>query len=125
MTPLQQQFDILKVGYPQAQLTDLPDGSHLITVPDFKLPPGWSKPQVTVKFIAPPGYPFGRPDCFWADSDLKLANGSPPQRTGFNAIPHVGGTHLWFSWHVGAWNSNFDSLLTFLNVIKSRLNAPG
>jgi len=125
MTPLQEQFKILQEQYPGAQLTSLPDGSHLIEVPDFKLPPGWSKPQVTVKFLAPVGYPFGRPDCFWADSDLKLANGNPPQRTGPNPIPNVGGAHLWFSWHVGAWNPNSDNLVTYLYVIKRRLNEAG
>jgi len=64
MTPLQEQFKILQADYPQAELTPLPDGSHLITVPGIKLPPAWSKPAVTVKFVAPVGYPFGRPDCF-------------------------------------------------------------
>jgi hypothetical protein len=125
MTPLLEQFKILQVDYPQAQLTPLLDGSHLIAIPDFKLPLGWSKQIVTIKFLAPVGYPFGRPDCFWTDFDLKLANGNPPQRTGGNPIPNVGGQHLWFSWHLSAWNPNSDNLLTYVHVIKRRFNEAG
>ena len=122
MTPLQEQFKILQDAYPQALLTQLPDGSNLITVPDFDLPPGWSKMKATVKFLAPVGYPFGRPDCFWADFELRLANGNPPQRSGFNPIPNAPGQHLWFSWHLSVWNPNSDKLLTYLYVIKRRFN---
>jgi hypothetical protein len=124
MTPLQVQFNILQAEYPMAELKPLPDGSHLIVIPDIKLPPAWSKKSVKVKFIAPVGYPFGRPDCFWTDHDLLLSNGNPPQSTGPNEIPNAndGTPHLWFSWHLSAWNPNSDNLLTYLNVIKSRFN---
>jgi hypothetical protein len=124
MTPLQEQFKILKAEYPQAELKPLPDGSHLIVIPGIKLSSAWSKPTVEVKFVAPVGYPFGRPDCFWTDHDLRLSNGNPPQSTGPNAIPNANDDtpHLWFSWHLSAWNPNSDNLLTYLNVIKSRFN---
>lgn len=124
MTPLEQQFQLLFASQMQATLEGLPDGSHLITVPSIDLPTGWSKNQVSVKFIAPVGYPLARPDCFWTDADLKLANGAQPQNTGPNAIPHVSTPHLWFSWHVSSWNPNNDNLLTYLYVIKRRLQDP-
>jgi len=124
MTPLQEQFRILQAEYPKAELRSLPDGSHLIVVPDIKLSSAWSKPSVEVKFVAPVGYPFGRPDCFWVDHDLRLSNGNPPQSTGPNPIPYadVNTPVLWFSWHLGAWNPNSDNLLTYLYVIKNRFN---
>ena len=124
MTPLEEQFEIFRVDWPEARLERLPDGSHLVTVPNFVLPNGWSKPSSDIKFVAPVGYPFSRPDCFWADVDLRLAAGTMPQNTGGNAIPNVPTPHLWFSWHVGAWNPNVDNLLTYFYVVQRRLHDP-
>ena len=128
MTPLQEQFSILQAEHPQATMIPLQDGSHLIVVPAIGLSSAWSKSPVVVKFIAPVGYPFGRPDCFWTDHDLRLSNGNPPQCTGPNPIPNNVNTpysntpHLWFSWHLQGWNANSDNLLTYLHVIKCRFN---
>jgi hypothetical protein len=124
MTPTQQQFEVLRGTAAQASIQGLPDGSHLIVVPAYELPDGWSKPRVDVKFIAPVGYPLARPDCFWADVDLRLKNGNPPMNTGNTPLPYATGPHLWFSWHVATWNPNNDSLLTYLYVIKRRLHDP-
>ena len=124
MTPVEEQFEILRSYETGATLQKLPDGSHLITVGGVKLPSGWSKSTAEVRFLAPVGFPFAKPDCFWADSDLRLANGNPPQNTGGNPIPHVASSHLWFSWHVAPWNPNCDNLLTYWYVIKRRLADP-
>jgi hypothetical protein len=124
MTPLQEQFEILRNEEPGAECQRLGDGSYLIIVRGVELPDGWSKRIVEVRFIAPVGYPFGKPDCFWTDGDLRLANGTPPTNTNSNPIPHIGGGYLWFSWHVSSWDSNVDSLLTYFYVIKRRLWDP-
>ena len=124
MTPVEEQFEILRAYENGAVLQKLPDGSHLITIRGVKLPSGWSKQVIEAKFLAPVGYPFSKPDCFWTDPDLRLANGNPPKNTGSNPIPQVGSGNLWFSWHVSSWNPNSDSLLTYWNVIKRRLRDP-
>lgn len=124
MTPIEQQFELVKNQVSTAELKRLPDGSFLVSIPEFALPDGWSKPSVHLKFVAPVGYPLARPDCFWTDADLRLASRNMPQNTGATPIPHVGGQHLWFSWHLSSWNPNSDSLLTYLNVIKRRLHDP-
>lgn len=124
MNPLEQQFEILKGYRPEAESQLLPDGSYLISVPNISLPAGWSKQTTTVLFIAPVGYPLARPDCFWTDADLRLSNGGSPQNTGPNPIPNVTGNYFWFSWHLGTWDANNDNLLTYLNVIKRRLQDP-
>jgi hypothetical protein len=121
MSLLAQQLDLLAGQYPGATVLRLPDNSHLVTVPDVKLPPGWSKQSVTIKFLAPVGYPMARPDCFWTDHDLRLGPGNLPRSTGPNPIPNVPGQHLWFSWHLSSWNPNSDNFLTYLNVIRKRL----
>ena len=124
MNPIEIQFEILKAYEPGALLQRLGDGSHLVSVPNVTLPTGWSKQSTEIKFLAPIGYPMARPDCFWADSDLKLFGGNMPQNTGVNQIPNISSNHLWFSWHLSSWNPNSDNLLTYLNVIKRRLHDP-
>ena len=120
MTPLEQQFEVLRGYFPSACLEKLPGGPHLIVVPGIELPSGWSKLEVTIKFLAPVGYPLARPDCFWTDHDLRLANGGLPQNSGPNPLPQIGGPHLWFSWHLGSWDPNSDNLLTYVYVIERR-----
>lgn len=124
MTPLEEQFEILRNAVRNASRQKLADGTHLIVVKSVQLPNGWSKKSTDVKFVVPAGYPFAKLDCFWADQDLRLASGANPMNTGSNAIPHVSEPHLWFSWHVGTWNPNSDSLLTYFYVIKRRLSDP-
>jgi hypothetical protein len=91
----------------------------MVIMPDFPLPSGWSKSSVEVKFVAPAGYPFAPPDCFWTESDLRLANGNPPQASQPNPCPD-GSSSLWFSWHLQHWNPNTDNLVTYLRVIERR-----
>lgn len=121
MTVLEQQFAVVQQYYPQASLRQLPSGAALISIPEFPLPPGWSERSTTVKFLAPVGYPLSKPDCFWANQGLRLANGGMPQASNISPIPEVNEHNLWFSWHAGPWNVNRDNLLTYLRVIEARL----
>jgi len=124
MTPLQEQFEILKNEYQEAVSQQLPSGACLIVIPNFKLSNGWSHQSTTVKFLAPVGYPFAKPDCFWIEPTVRLKSGGMPQNCNISAIPEVNVNHLWFSWHVAQWNPNRDNLLTFVRVIESRLKDP-
>ena len=124
MTPLQEQFEILQSQYPQAIFRALPSGTALITISGFPLPDGWSPGETTVRFLAPVGYPFAKPDCFWVDQQVRLRNGAMPQSANLQAIPEVNEVHLWFSWHVGPWNPNRDNLSTYVRVIETRLKDP-
>jgi hypothetical protein len=104
----------------------LPNGGYLITVPAVDIGEGWNQRTVTVLFVAPPGYPAARPDCFWVEpSGLRLAGGGTPQNTNdSNPIPGddvPGRRTTWFSWHLQTWDPNADSLLRFFNVIMNRL----
>jgi len=121
MSPVELQFQNLQQYEPGASLTPLVDGSYLVVIPGIQLPNGWSKSTTTLLFIAPVGYPFARPDCFWTDHDLRLADGGIPQNSQLNPVPNFAGQYWWFSWHLSAWNPNSDTLFTYLNVIKRRL----
>lgn len=91
------------------------------------LGPGWSKTGTQLLVLLPGGYPTAPPDNFYADGDLRLANGSAPT----NASPdqQVGGrVWLLFSYHVdsGDWQpdpvpENGHNLLTFLQSVIRRL----
>ncbi len=120
MNPFEAQLAALREDFPAALGTTVGDGSHSVTIPNFVLPPGWSAPAVTLRFIAPVGYPMSKPDCFWCDHGLKLATGGVPQNTGENPIPGGPGPLLWFSWHTYIWSPNADTLRTYVHVIKKR-----
>lgn len=122
MSAVELQLDQLRRRYPDATATPLASGATLITVPNVRLPAGWSKTQTDIRFIAPAGYPFAALDCFWADGDLRLDGGANPGSSGTNPIPDVGGEWLWFSWHLtGGWNANRDNFVTWMNSVKDRL----
>ncbi len=91
------------------------------------LVPGWNKGETTVLVLIPPGYPVTPPDNFYADPDLRLANGQLPG----NASPNqtvLGRPWLQFSYHVegGDWRPHADvlqghNLMTFLAGVVLRL----
>ena len=121
MPILQRHFDALWGKHQSATLTRNPDGSAAVVVPGVKLPPGWNRSEVTVAFVAPAGYPQAPPDCFWTEPGLALAHGGLPKNTGQNHVPGITEGWLWFSWHPSLWNSNRDSLETYLKIICQRL----
>ncbi|MFZ5480846.1 MAG: E2/UBC family protein [Myxococcota bacterium] len=115
------QLGSLREAHSGAEARALPSGAFLVSVPNVRLPDGWNRQATTVWFIAPPGYPFARPDCFWVEPGLRLSNGAMPQNANDTPIPEDGRAATWFSWHVQQWNANRDTLLTYLRVIESRL----
>lgn len=121
MGPLELQLQRVRERYPDASWEDRGPHGWLVTIPSFELPPGWSRPRTQVKFFAPQGYPYSRPDCFWTD-DLRV-EGQPnlPQNSNYNPVlPELGGL-LWFSWHLEQWNPNRDDLLSWMGSIRDRM----
>lgn len=123
MTPVEEQLLRLQADHPTATLTRLPSGAHLVTISNYELPRGWDRDRATILFVAPPAFPAAQPDCFWVEPvGLRLSGGQTPQNTNdSNPIPEVGNRGTWFSWHVQRWNPNYDSLVTYMNVIEQRL----
>jgi hypothetical protein len=123
---VQQQFEVLAQAEPGAELREGPDGGALVGIPAVSTEPAsrWSKGQVKVWFIAPLGYPQSKPDCFWADGELRLAGGGLPSNTQLQPVPGLDGQWLWFSWHVSSWNPQSDDLQTYVRVIRRRLKEP-
>ena len=107
-------------------MTALPGTGWIVRVPGVSLPDGWSKRSTEVLFIAPQGYPFANPDCFWTDSDLRLANSGIPQSANANTpMPGANEPLFWFSWHLQQpWNASRDDFLTWMAVVKQRFARP-
>lgn len=106
--------------YSRPVLTPIPNGTSLVELRDFVLPEGWNRPRTSIYFLVPVGYPVARPDTFWTDCDLRLANGSMPANTGNNQQPGVPPDLLWFSWHPSIWIPNRDNLVTYVTMIGKR-----
>ena len=124
MTPIEQQFEDLKTLHAEATATPQVSGAYLIEIPEYRLPRGWNQEIVRILFLAPPGYPAARPDCFWVEPvGLRLQNGTTPQGTNDSSpIPGIGPRGTWFSWHLQHWDPNSDTLIRYLNSIEERLN---
>jgi Prokaryotic E2 family E len=124
MNRIEQETEELKKEYPDCTVTALSTGGHLVEVRKFPMPPGWNISVGTILFLAPPGYPFAQPDCFWVEpKPVRLANGATPQNSNdVNLIPGVAEQRgTWFSWHLSAWDPNHDSFRRFVRVILQRL----
>lgn len=108
-----------------AELQNLSNGSYLVTIKNVPVRDGWSCKAVDVLFLAPPGYPAARPDCFWVTPALRLSSGAVPQAanegTPIPGDPIPGRPLTWFSWHLQTWDPNKDKLVTFYSVILKRL----
>ena len=111
----------LRTRYPGATAEARPDGTVLVSVPDVALPPGWNQTTTAVRFLVPVGYPAARPDNFFADGTLKLANGNPPANASLQVPSGRSETCTLFSWHLSAWNPTVDTLVTYMRVIADRL----
>jgi hypothetical protein len=122
--PLEGQLRRLQGAFPGSQGRSLPDGTVLVTVPSVPLSAGWNQSSTDVSFVVPVGYPMARPDCFYGDVGLRLANGNLPMNAAPQQVPHSGETRVWFSWHLATWNPTRDTLLTYVRVIQDRLNRP-
>jgi hypothetical protein len=115
------QAEELTGKYPGTILRVRADGSCLVNIPNYFLPVGWNKQTTNVYFVVPVGYPTAKPDCFWTDKDLTLANGATPANASVNANHGEAEQLLWFSYHLSSWNPNTDNLLTYVRVIQKRL----
>lgn len=123
MGPLETQLQRLKERYGDATWEDRGHLGQFVTIPSFSLPPGWNKPVAQVKFLVPQGFPYSPPDCFWADSDLRVQGRlEMPHATQNNAmVPEMAGW-VWFSWHLAQWNPNRDDLLSWVACIRDRFS---
>ena len=119
-----QHVDVLKQAYPRTRHQRRNDGSVLVEISEFPLPPGWNAGTTTVSFVVPLGYPQARPDSFWTDPSLRLKHEGMPANSGLNTNYGGPDPRLWFSYHPERWDPNRDSLWTYLKLIRRRFEDP-
>jgi hypothetical protein len=120
LTPLERELEEVRERFPNASMRQV-SGQWLVSVPDVQAPAGWNKPVVTMHFFVPAGYPHANPDCFYVDSDMRLANGNLPQNSALNQLPESG-ILLWFSYHLARpWKPGRDRLQTWVSTCLGRL----
>lgn len=92
----------------------------MLIIDSYPLPAGWSKNTTQLMLKLPVSYPNGKPDMFWTDEDLLLANGDVPHKG--DVIEEVDG-RKWrrFSWHPKSWTPGRDDIHTFLAFVDRRL----
>lgn len=91
-----------------------------LTIASFPLPDGYSKQHSDLLILIPISYPNGKPDMFWVEKDVVLANGQVPQKAD-NIETHVGRRWRRFSWHLSRWNPGCDDLNTYLSFVENGL----
>lgn len=108
-----------------ADLQGLSNGGYLVTIKNVRIKDGWNCQMVDVLFMAPPGYPAAKPDCFWVSPVLRLGNGALPQSsndsTEIPGDPNPRRPLTWFSWHLQTWDPSRDKLVNFYSAILKRL----
>ena len=97
------------------------DGFINLIIHDFELPHGLNKTKCERLLIrVPVAYPNGRPDMFWTEEDVTLANGTIVKKSDvFETI--LGQKWRRFSWHPQNWNPGTDNLGTFIEFIVTGL----
>ena len=96
------------------------DGFDDVQIFGYPIPTGYSKSASDLLLRLPPSYRAGRPDMFWTEIDLVLANGQVPAQA--EVVETIEGIQ-WrrFSWHPAKWDPAADNLLTFLEFVDTRL----
>jgi len=119
-----QEFNLIKK---QHGAVEFDDSLSWLILKKWPLSKGWNKPSTEVLLLVPPGYPATPPDNFYADSDLRLANGGQPGNTTPNH-QHQNKPWLQFSYHVekADWQPHAEilqghNLSTFLEGVTLRL----
>lgn len=100
------------------------EGGHgVLVIADYPLRSGWSKPSTTLLLKLTPSFPAGKPDMFWTDEDLVLANGAVPKQAGHIEVIR-GKPWRRFSWHPASWKPGVDDIRTFFEFVARRLADP-
>ncbi|WP_239372778.1 E2/UBC family protein [Frankia sp. Cj5] len=111
-------------GYPGLHVAD--DDAWVI-IPDFRLPAGWSPNRTTVLLVPPLTYPESAPDGFYLGSQLRRRNGDTLVNPGHyfqgHKNPYADLGYYWYCLEDPGrnWNASYDSLLTFVEAIRTYL----
>jgi hypothetical protein len=96
------------------------EGFANVIFQNYPVPRSYNKSSTELLLKLPMSYPNGKPDMFWTDEDLLLANGQEPIKA--NKIQNsLGKRRRRFSWHPGAWNPASGNLRMYLEFVNTGL----
>lgn len=113
-----EEIERVKADYANLQVQQRPDGSIYIRIPSVSLPPGWNMPATKILVIIPVQYPQAPPQGFYADANLKLADGRQPSGGGAAAIDNE--QWLRFCWSPKGWDISKENLWKYIKFVESR-----
>lgn len=96
------------------------DGTANAVFRGYSLPKGYSKSSSDLLLRLPLSYPNGRPDMFWLEADVVLANGGTP-KSADHVETYLGRQWRRFSWHPQSWDPAVDDLGVYLQFVNARL----
>jgi hypothetical protein len=102
-------------------VSEMPDGFVHVVLDQFDLPAGFTLKQSRLLMKIPQSYPNGKPDMFWLEEAIRLENGAVPESAGEVENNH-GIAWRRFSWHPAKWVPGVDSVRSYIEFVRTRLN---
>lgn len=106
-------------GYDYEIIAD--KGALCVILKDFELPDAYTPTTVELLAVLPSGYPNAKPDMFFTRPDVKLKNGSWPERSQVH-VEYAGRSWQRWSRHFQSWRMGVDRFQTYLRAVKTELN---
>lgn len=113
-----EEIERVKADYANLQVQQRPDGSIYIFVPSISLPQGWNMQTTKLLVILPVQYPQAPLQGFYADANLKLADGRAPSGGGAATIDNE--QWLRFCWNPQTWDMSRENLWKYIKFVESR-----
>ena len=110
--------DLLKEGW-DLELSES-EGMACLFFRKYPLPPKYSKQTTGLLLRLPLSYPNGKPDMFWVETEVLLADGNVPRKAN-QLETHLGRQWRRFSWHPKSWHPATGTLRGYLEFVNCRL----
>lgn len=117
-TVIQDQFARVLQDFPDAALTEQPDGSVHLEVRSVPLPSGWNTEVSSILVVLPGTFPDARPSGFYAPNDLNFAVGD----VGGGQHDVAGRRWRHFCWQVQTWDPARDTLWKYVKAMLLRFH---
>jgi len=92
------------------------DGFANLIFLNYPIPPLYNRSSTELLVKIPMSYPNGKPDMFWTEEGLLLANSKEPKQANVIEIL-LGKSWRRFSWHPQTWNPASGNLRMYLEFI--------
>jgi hypothetical protein len=117
---LASEVEKLSAEFGRCDVRPQPDESVVLVLGPVSLDSGWGRGESRIFLVVPPGYPEQRPQGFFADGGLTLANGAPAQCSGQTNV--AGEAVTSFCWNPQLWDPAKDDLWKYAKLMAERFD---